>query len=96
MSATLSRKTPSWPATWRRRLLSARCLALDRPCRYKGAHRGWVAERFKAPVLKTGVGATLPWVRIPPHPPKKPQGEPWGFFGGCGSAKTPPGSVRAR
>jgi hypothetical protein len=30
---------------------------------------GWVAERFKAPVLKTGVRATAPWVRIPPHPP---------------------------
>lgn len=31
--------------------------------------QGWVAERFKAPVLKTGVGESLPWVRIPPHPP---------------------------
>jgi len=30
---------------------------------------GWVAEWFKAPVLKTGVGASPPWVRIPPHPP---------------------------
>ena len=30
---------------------------------------GRVAERFKAPVLKTGVGATSPWVRIPPLPP---------------------------
>ena len=28
-----------------------------------------MAERFKAPVLKTGVGAIPPWVRIPPHPP---------------------------
>ena len=28
-----------------------------------------MAERFKAPVLKTGVGATPPWVRIPPSPP---------------------------
>ncbi len=28
-----------------------------------------MAERFKAPVLKTGVGASSPWVRIPPHPP---------------------------
>ena len=34
---------------------------------------GWVAERFKAPVLKTGVVATLPWVRIPPHPPIHPR-----------------------
>ena len=28
-----------------------------------------MAERLKAPVLKTGVGASPPWVRIPPHPP---------------------------
>ena len=28
-----------------------------------------MAEWFKAPVLKTGVGASPPWVRIPPHPP---------------------------
>ena len=30
-----------------------------------------MAERFKAPVLKTGVGASSPWVRIPPHPPDR-------------------------
>jgi hypothetical protein len=30
---------------------------------------GGVAEWFKAPVLKTGVGASSPWVRIPPPPP---------------------------
>ena len=30
---------------------------------------GGVAEWFKAPVLKTGVGASPPWVRIPPPPP---------------------------
>jgi hypothetical protein len=29
-----------------------------------------VAEWFKAPVLKTGEGASLPWVRIPPRPPE--------------------------
>ena len=29
---------------------------------------GWVAEWTKALVLKTSVGETLPWVRIPPHP----------------------------
>ncbi len=32
-------------------------------------HTGWVAERLKAAVLKTAVGASSPWVRIPPHPP---------------------------
>lgn len=30
---------------------------------------GWVAEWFKAAVLKTAVRVTVPWVRIPPHPP---------------------------
>jgi hypothetical protein len=30
---------------------------------------GGVAERFKAPVLKTGVRESVPWVRIPPPPP---------------------------
>ena len=30
---------------------------------------GQVAERLNAPVLKTGVGASPPWVRIPPCPP---------------------------
>ena len=28
-----------------------------------------MAERLKAPVLKTGKGATLSWVRIPVSPP---------------------------
>ena len=32
-------------------------------------HVGGMAERFKAPVLKTGVGASSPWVRIPLPPP---------------------------
>src|SRR3954462_11603559 len=35
---------------------------------------GWVAEWFKAPVLKTGVGSRPPGVRIPPHPPATPNG----------------------
>ena len=30
---------------------------------------GRVAERFKALVLKTSVGESPPWVRIPPLPP---------------------------
>lgn len=30
---------------------------------------GWVAERFKAAVLKTAVRGSVPWVRIPLHPP---------------------------
>ena len=37
---------------------------------------GGVAERLKAPVLKTGVLARVPWVRIPPPPPG-PSGGPW-------------------
>ena len=31
-----------------------------------------MAERFKAPVLKTGVRESVPWVRIPPLPPAVP------------------------
>ena len=29
-----------------------------------------MAEWFKAPVLKTGVRESVPWVRIPPLPPQ--------------------------
>jgi hypothetical protein len=48
-------------------------------CPFRGAVRfakslnskdGRVAEWFKAPVLKTGVPARVPWVRIPPLPPR--------------------------
>ena len=45
-----------------------------RPCtkertRSKRISSGEVAEWFKAAVLKTAVGASSPWVRIPPSPP---------------------------
>jgi hypothetical protein len=41
-----------------------------RPVERFGVWRtGWVAERFKAAVLKTAVRVSVPWVRIPPHPP---------------------------
>ncbi len=33
---------------------------------------GGVAEWLNAPVLKTDVGESLPWVRIPPPPPQNP------------------------
>ena len=36
---------------------------------YKTFAHGEMAERLKAPVLKTGKGATLSWVRIPVSPP---------------------------
>ena len=40
-----------------------------------------MAERFKAPVLKTGEGSNLPWVRIPLSPPSNQKApEIWGFF----------------
>ena len=38
-----------------------------------------MAERFKAPVLKTGEGSNLPWVRIPLSPPDT-QDAPKGAF----------------
>src|SRR5690606_7435165 len=40
----------------------------ERPVRLQAI--GWVAERLNAPVLKTGRGESLSWVRIPPHPPE--------------------------
>ncbi len=36
---------------------------------HNGSMYGEMAERFKAPVLKTGVVAIPPWVRIPLSPP---------------------------
>jgi hypothetical protein len=45
----------------------------------KRTKHGEMAERFKAPVLKTGVVAIPPWVRIPLSPPDK-QGAPPGAF----------------
>jgi hypothetical protein len=47
------------------------CLQSVAPSRMTGA-AGRVAEWFKAPVLKTGVPARVPWVRIPPLPPVSP------------------------
>ncbi len=41
---------------------------------------GQVAERFKAPVLKTGRGASSSWVRIPPCPPVCPSKRPREYF----------------
>ena len=38
--------------------------------RYKLNPVGGVTERSNVPVLKTGVGETPPWVRIPPPPPR--------------------------
>ena len=40
-------------------------------CSYAG-FVGGVAEWLNAPVLKTDVGESLPWVRIPPPPPLNP------------------------
>ena len=42
----------------------------DRQCRLPPPSGG-VAERFKAPVLKTGVLVRVPWVRIPPPPQRR-------------------------
>ena len=41
---------------------------------------GVMAERFKAPVLKTGVVAIPPWVRIPLSPPEEENAPSWGVF----------------
>src|SRR5688572_9940119 len=74
------------------------------PCRDNPTNpaRGGVAEWFKAPVLKTGVVARLPWVRIPP-PPLTPfgcarrsrgRGEKAPAFGGRFFARIPPPPLR--
>ena len=49
----------------------ANCGAGQPTCRVmrQGGANGEMAERFKAPVLKTGEGSNLPWVRIPLSPP---------------------------
>ena len=41
-------------------------------CSYAG-FVGGVAEWLNAPVLKTDVGESLPWVRIPSSPPLSPK-----------------------
>ena len=38
---------------------------------------GRVAERFNVPDSKSGVGATLPWVQIPPRPSLRGRGKPF-------------------
>ncbi len=47
---------------------SRRGLSESRTTRYQ-THVGGVAEWSNAPVLKTGVRESVPWVRIPPPPP---------------------------
>ena len=55
---------------YRGRAFWSACLLPAPPSRHKIDHAGRVAEWFKAAVLKTAVGATPPWVRIPPRPPQ--------------------------
>ena len=60
--------------------------SLEAPCARTSANIGEMAERFKAAVLKTAVGVSLPWVRIPLSPPpikKRPFGR---FFMGGGES----------
>ena len=65
------------------------CHARMRPRPSAGPHTGEMAERFKAPVLKTGEGSFLPWVRIPLSPPDT-QSAPKGAFCVCGGEKRVP------
>ena len=48
----------------------------DAPVIRKSNGDGEVAERLNAPVLKTGMGASPSWVRIPPSPPLPPKSLP--------------------
>lgn len=54
---------------------TSRCLARSTALSDNHSLSGRVAEWFKAPVLKTGVPARVPWVRIPPLPPKHQQNQ---------------------
>jgi hypothetical protein len=54
------------------RIVLRRICPARRPWPLPGSH-GSVAEWFKALVLKTSVGGTPPWVRIPPLPPLAPE-----------------------
>ena len=56
--------------------IDGRCETWPFPAAARG-RTGEVAEWFKAPVLKTGVGASLPWVRIPPSPPRLKKRARW-------------------
>src|SRR5690606_10691692 len=64
---------------------SAKCLILK---------AGRVAEWFKAPVLKTGVGASPPWVRIPPLPPNTAECTLWRDI--AADHRIPPGEIDNR
>ena len=46
---------------------------MDRAERTSAKVYGEMAEWFKAAVLKTAVGVSLPWVRIPLSPPDAPR-----------------------
>ena len=52
-----------------REVIEAREQQVKKPQNRANIQLGGVAERLNAPVLKTGVGASPPWVRIPPPPP---------------------------
>ena len=70
-----ARTIPSYPFMQNKKRLAARAGEIRRirlseslPAVY-GRYVGGVAEWLNAPVLKTDVGESLPWVRIPPPPP---------------------------
>src|SRR5690606_1381061 len=70
------RSAPRWRVHWRSKRVEqsggrhARIRARIRLPYRVWRNNGQMAERLKAPVLKTGEGSNLPWVRIPLCPPK--------------------------
>ena len=56
--------------------------------------RGEVAEWLMAPVLKTGVGETLPGVRIPPSPPIPAKTNPFSRLAAIRPSLDPPFTLR--
>lgn len=72
MAAPSAVKAPTVPdAKGRGKVVLGKCPSRARIRRCPGDRDpiGEMAERFKAPVLKTGEGLNLPWVRIPLSPP---------------------------
>ena len=64
------RKSPAlrWRTAFQNRVAAG--MRSSSPSARAEARPGSVAEWFKALVLKTSVGETPPWVRIPPLPPR--------------------------
>jgi hypothetical protein len=65
---------------WSTQVPESRCVGGNTELSGSNSRTGRVAEWFKAPVLKTGVPARVPWVRIPPLPPDHQQNQQFSWL----------------